>query len=1089
MIDISLYRVRIGSFSQFSCRKLSFSSRTRFRHSYGSNFSLWKLLTKLIIIIPTILSFCESLSTKIVTVCTNLSKYQNDVIFSFVTQISTGNFYARYTNGNISNPKGLKMCHLNIRSIKNKMSEVKRVIADNKPHVLGCSESEIKSNLQKGQLSHLKIPGYEMLLPRSWDLHGYARVVVYVKKSLSFERINDLEDDHLQTIWIKCGFKNAKSGFVCNGYREYTSNIGTSINNQEEKMLTFLNQWECAINFGNPAEPNDVFILCDMNLDCYQDKWKNQNYHLYYLSKIVLRFCNENNMDQLVKGVTRAQYNAVANRTQSSCLDHIYTNVSYKCSPPLVISFGDSDHDLVSFTRLSKPPPDVSRTIRKRSYKTFDKEQFLYDLAEVDWTDVLVCPDVDTAAELFSLKFSSVLDWHAPWIVFQHRKFYKPWITANTIELMKERDRLKKVAINLSQQNSSLGASAEEKDAWRHFKVLRNKINNLKKNEENTFKKQVLAECKDDAKQTWNSIKGFMDWKSADSPHQLVVDNKLYRKSSEVAKLLNEFFINKVNCLRSKFKDQHINLDGCYMAMSSKSCSLSLSFVTVSKVEKLLRNLKPSKATAVDGLDAYSLKVASNIVAVPIHHLISLSLMQQRVPALWKHAKILPLHKKGNVLETKSYRPISILSPVSKILERVIYNQLYSYFSENKLFHENAMGFRKHRSTLTAMLQMYDRWTRGAGQGKISGVVLLDLSAAFDLVKPSILLKKLEVYGVKSDLIKWLECYLSNRKQAVWVDHILSDWLDVEIGVPQGSILGPLLFIIFANDLPYLLSCCLDQYADDSTLTSVKSSIAEINVDLAENCQIVSDWMHENQLCLNIDKTHLMVCGTSQKLSRVKRSQAVNVTMDGVQLLESTDNSEKILGVHIQPNLKWKTHCFELQARLKSRLAGLRKVRNILSLQKRKIVAQAIFQSVLSYCIALWGGASKGDIEDLQVLQNKAARFVLCDSWRLSRQEMYKKLGWMTVYQLVVFHRIMAVYQIRRTGEPEYLSNLLSNDNNRGSLIVPHTGLTLVKNSFVFHGGELWNSVPPDIRHIHSVSMFKNKLKTWIFSDVGLFKC
>ena len=201
-----------------------------------------------------------------------------------------------------------------------------------------------------------------------------------------------------------------------------------------------------------------------------------------------MRFCNENNMDQLVKGVTRAQYNAVANRTQSSCLDHIYTNVSYKCSPPLVISFGDSDHDLVSFTRLSKPPPDVSRTIRKRSYKTFDKEQFLYDLAEVDWTDVLVCPDVDTAAELFSLKFSSVLDWHAPWIVFQQRKYHKPWIATSTINLMKERDRLKRVAICLSQQNSNAKARTEEKSAWKKFKDLRNKINNLKKNERIMFK-------------------------------------------------------------------------------------------------------------------------------------------------------------------------------------------------------------------------------------------------------------------------------------------------------------------------------------------------------------------------------------------------------------------------------------------------------------------------------------------------------------------------------------------------------------------------------------------------------------------------
>ena len=247
-----------------------------------------------------------------------------------------------------------------------------------------------------------------------------------------------------------------------------------------------------------------------------------------------------------------------------------------------------------------------------------------------------------------------------------------------------------------------------------------------------------------------------------------------------------------------------------------------------------------------------------------------------------------------------------------------------------------------------------------------------------------------------------------------------------------------------------------------------------------------SNWMHENQLYLNVEKTHLMNCGTSQKLSQVNKILKPDVNIDGVLLSESKE-AEKILGVNVQPNLKWKKHTQEIQAKLELGLTGLRKIRNILSLQRRKVVAQAIFQSVLTYCIAVWDGTSKGDIQDLQILQNKAAKFVLLGSWRMSRVEMFANLGWMTVHQLVTFHRILAVYTVRKTGEPEYLAEALLKENNRGNIVVPFTGLTLAKKSFIFHGGELWNSVPSEIRTIQSVLKFKNQLKSWILLNVELF--
>ena len=188
--------------------------------------------------------------------------------------------------------------------------------------------------------------------------------------------------------------------------------------------------------------------------------------------------------------------------------------------------------------------------------------------------------------------------------------------------------------------------------------------------------------------------------------------------------------------------------------MNFRKCKMYLQHVTSTKVVKIIKSLKTSKSLAVDGLDSYSLKISADIIGPIIHYIVTLSVMQNKFPEPWKYAKVIPIHKKGDVLEKKNYRPVSILSPVSKVLERVVFDQLYHYFSSNKLLHSNSMGFRKNRSTLSAVLEMYDKWIRGAVNDDISAVILLDLSAAFDLVCPNLLLEKLCIYGVHKDCLE-----------------------------------------------------------------------------------------------------------------------------------------------------------------------------------------------------------------------------------------------------------------------------------------------------------------------------------------------
>ena len=1087
MIDCILYRVRIGSFNNVWSLKVNSFKECQM----STQVQIWLLL----------MMACNVSNSIGVTSRLSLKSHNFDSIpgpvcsHSFSTDdhrlkaslpMFCGNFYARYTYGNKIN-KGIRVFHLNIRKLQNKVTEVKSIVKELNPHLFGISECELRCSADFN-IDKLKVPGYNLHMPRSWEEHGYARLVLYSKKGFECPRISELEDDHLQSIWVKFGFKNSRPGYYCHTYREHNSNLGNSLEVQKRKLELLVEQCERALLHGNNRDENELYILGDLNLDSCNQRWLNPDYRLYSLSQIIHQFCDQNNVHQIVNDVTRSQFNSVTRCTEISCIDHIYTNCKYKCSAPIVKPFGDSDHDVIGFIRLSKEPPEPSQTVRKRSYLYFDKDQFLEDLNEVDWTVVYQYRDLDPAVEVFTSLFRNILDLHAPWVMFQSRKNFRPWITEATRNMMKERDIAKQKAVQLSKVNTAVGiASNEEEEAWNNFRKLRNKINNQKKNDELRYKR-TLFENQDSSKNMWATVKSLMNWKQSGTPRQIVQDNKLFSKPKDVAEIMNKFFLSKIEKLRQKFNKTNVNLELCKQKMIGKSCKLSLKHVSEDKILKILTKLKPSKSCGVDGLDTYSLKIAAKVVAPVLHHIVVLSIMQCKFPTSWRVAKVLPLHKKDSTLEPKNYRPVSILSPLSKVLERVVYNQVYDYFSNNQLFHPSMMGFRKNRSTLTALLQMYDRWVNSAESGKISGVLLLDLSAAFDLVSSDILLKKLKVYGAQDCMLEWIGSYMTGRQQCVWIDNVFSGLLDVDIGLPQGSILGPLMFNIFASDLPNCVSCDIDSFADDSSLTSSSYNLEGINTDLTSNATNVSKWMMENQLCLNADKTHVLVTGTSQRLGRMDVSQNINVMLNGQRLEESREKCENILGVQVESDLKWYKHVQFLRCKLKSRLAGLAKIRKVASVDSKLRVADGIFTSTLTYCLPLWGGMDQGSMRDLQKLQNCAARHVLDVPSRTNRNWMFDKLKWLTVKQLIFYYTVVVVFKIRKNGEPEYFATRFLNDNVRGNPIIKPCKLTLLRNSFSFRGLISWSMVPNEIRNVASLDTFKLEVRRWILENVDRFE-
>ena len=476
--------------------------------------------------------------------------------------------------------------------------------------------------------------------------------------------------------------------------------------------------------------------------------------------------------------------------------------------------------------------------------------------------------------------------------------------------------------------------------------------------------------------------------------------------------------------------------------------------------------------------------------------LINDSLISGSVPMDFKNALVKPLLKKNSLEqnELKNYRPVSNLQFFSKILEKIVLEQLLRHLAENNLSEVFQSAYRANHSTETALLRVQNDLLCDSDEGRVNALCLLDLSAAFDTIDHGILITRLErSFGIKGKALSWFRSYLTDRVQAVVVDGVQSSCRLLRYGVPQGSVLGPFLFTIYTQPLAGVISqhqLSYHFYADDTQIYGSErpEKVNSLLNKLEECIADVQCWMGANRLALNGDKTEVLLTGSANSRSKVTANKGITVGESFVQF----SNTAKNLGVLFESDLSASAIVKSIMRKAYGEIRQISKIRHLITTNVATVLINALVLSKLDYCNSLLVGANEQKLKRLQIVQNDAARLILKKRRREHATPLLASLHWLPIRQRIIYKIVVMCHKCMYSHAPCYITDLicikeherqLRSSNDITQLKIPNMKLkTFGERSFYYTAPKLWNSIPHQIREVSCLDTFKKNLKTYLFT-------
>ena len=970
----------------------------------------------------------------------------------------------------ISKPENLSVLQLNVRGLINKQEDLIRLInqgGKNKVNVVLLCETW----LRKDTVNKVKIPGYSIVNKIRQGKKG-GGVSILIDNQLHYRERPDLTNPNSQNFESLCiELKtNSSSLIVLSGYR--------APNNSE---VEFIKEYtELLVKIKKTGRKSIIGL--DHNLDLLKCD-------IHKKSQEFLELNIDSNLSPCITKPTRITHQT------ATLIDNVFgsLDLQQKCISNIIIE-DISDHlpclcvfrDIHSTKKASKKT--LSRKLNEKKL-----EAIASALDNIDWHDLLNLKKCESQYSILHEQILQCFDKHAPLRPTNSKveKCREPWLTTGIIKCIRKQKELYRKSIRVDNLNVTTGNVKR----YNEYKTV---LQRVKRHCKRAYFQQKCVDLKNNTKKLWQLINNMV--KQSDNKQNLIpamtINGIKEYDSNRIANELGHFFAEIGSKLASKTATPKTKINDYIGKIQNNEKSLYLYPTNEPEIRKLLRELPNKTSAGHDGISNISLKALGKSLGKPLQIVFNNSLKEGVVPNLMKLADVVPLYKSKAQDVPTNYRPISLLITISKLLEKIVYKRTYGFLEKYHILYKSQYGFRKHRSCEQAICELIGEVIKGKEQGMYTAAIFLDLSKAFDSLDHTILLQKLERYGIRGHTNKWFANYLKDRKLRVKCntefETVYSDYYSTEFGTPQGSCLGPLLFLLFANDLYLNLDHCkCILFADDTTIYFTHRNKRYLEWCLQEDIKNINDWFKANKLTLNVDKSVCMIFNNNKK-----NKASLSITIDGSTLPVVT--TTKFLGIWLDVDLNWQTHLKNLRLKLLRNIHLLKKTKNLLDIATKRCIYYAHIHSHIAYGIIVWGNMlSKCHLNKLQKLQNNCIKEILKRKININD---YRLLKMLRISELIKLENIKLAYRTKHSQLPEKVQTACRTDSRNSTLVkahryntrqklelnLPRASTTMYKNSFLFQSTVDYQKLPLEIKKISQYASFVRKGKEFLLSNPSL---